>query len=105
MSANLSSMLLKMTVETASAEMEHHHLGYSKHDTDHKQTTNTRNGYSSKTVKGDHGEVEIEVPRDRDSSFEPIILPKRQTRLTDFDDQILALYARGMTTRDIVATL
>jgi transposase-like protein len=44
------------------------------------------------------------VPRDRDSSFEPIILPKQQTRLTDFDDQILALYARGMTTRDIVAT-
>jgi putative transposase len=102
--ANLSSMLLKMTVEAAlGAEMEHH-LGYSKHDTDHKQTTNTRNGYSSKTLKGDHGEVEIEVPRDRDSSFEPIILPKRQTRLTDFDDQILALYARGMTTRDIVAT-
>ncbi len=102
--ANLSSMLLKMTVEAAlGAEMEHH-LGYSKHDTDNKQTTNARNGYSSKTVKGDHGEVEIEVPRDRDSSFEPIILPKRQTRLTDFDDQILALYARGMTTRDIVAT-
>lgn len=102
--ANLSSMLLKMTVEAAlSAEMEHH-LGYSKHDSDNKQTTNARNGYSSKTLKGDHGEVEIEVPRDRDSCFEPIIVPKRQTRLTDFDDQILALYARGMTTRDIVAT-
>jgi putative transposase len=102
--ANLSSMLLKMTVEAAlGAEMEHH-LGYSKHDLENKQTTNTRNGYSSKTLKGDHGEVEIEVPRDRDSSFEPIIIPKRQTRLTDFDDQILALYARGMTTRDIVAT-
>jgi transposase-like protein len=102
--ANLSSMLLKMTVEAAlGAEMEHH-LGYSKHDTDNNQTTNAHNGYSSKPVKGDHGEVEIEVPRDRDSSFEPIILPKRQTRLTDFDDQILALYARGMTTRDIVAT-
>ncbi|OZA94942.1 MAG: IS256 family transposase, partial [Thiotrichales bacterium 34-46-19] len=103
--ANLSSMLLKMTVEAAlGAEMEHH-LGYSKHDSDNKQTTNARNGYSSKTLKGDHGEVEIEVPRDRDSSFEPIIVPKRQTRLTNFDDQILALYARGMTTtRDIVAT-
>lgn len=102
--ANLSSMLLKMTVEAAlGAEMEHH-LGYSKHDLENKQTSNSRNGYSSKTLKGDHGEVEIDVPRDRDSSFEPIILPKRQTRLTDFDDQILALYARGMTTRDIVAT-
>lgn len=102
--ANLSSMLLKMTVEAAlGAEMEHH-LGYSKHDLENKQTSNSRNGYSSKTLKGDHGEVEIEVPRDRDSSFEPIIIPKRQTRLTDFDDQILALYARGMTTRDIVAT-
>jgi transposase-like protein len=102
--ASLSSMLLKMTVEAAlGAEMEHH-LGYSKHDLENKQTSNSRNGYSSKTLKGDHGEVEIDVPRDRDSSFEPIILPKRQTRLTDFDDQILALYARGMTTRDIVAT-
>jgi len=100
--SNLSSMLVKMTVEAAlGAEMEEH-LGYSKNKT--SSSSNSRNGYSSKTLKGDHGEVDITIPRDRDSSFEPVIVKKGETRLTHMDDQILSLYAKGMTTRDIVDT-
>lgn len=101
---DFTKQLRKMTVEAAlGAEMEAH-LGYAKHDTDGHHSGNSRNGYSGKTLKGDHGEVEIEVPRDRNGSFEPQIVRKGQTRLTEFDEQIFSLYARGMTTRDIVAT-
>ena len=97
--ANLTSMLVKMTVEAAlGAEMEEH-LGYAKHQ--ESRTSNSRNGYSKKTLKGNHGEVEITVPRDRDSSFEPIIVKKGENRLTGMDGQILALYSKGMSTRDI----
>lgn len=97
--ANLTSMLVKMTVEAAlGAEMEEH-LGYAKHQ--ESSTSNSRNGYSKKTLKGNHGEVEITVPRDRDSSFEPIIVKKGENRLTGMDEQILALYSKGMSTRDI----
>src|ERR1022692_205212 len=78
-----------------------HHLGYEKHDPVGNNSGNSRNGASSKTVKGDFGELEIEVPRDRVSTFEPQILPKHQTRFTGFDDKIVSLYARGMTTREI----
>lgn len=100
--SDLSSMLVKMTVEAAlGAEMEEH-LGYGKHQT--SASLNSRNGYSSKTLKGDHGEFDITVPRDRDSSFEPVIVKKGETRLTHMDDQILSLYAKGMSTRDIVDT-
>lgn len=64
-----------------------------------------RNGHSAKTLKGEFGQVAIEVPRERQGSFEPVIVKKRQTRLEGFDEKILALYARGMTTRDIQAQL
>jgi transposase-like protein len=101
--ADLSRQLLKMTVETAlGAEMEEH-LGYGKHEARGRNSGNSRNGYSSKTLKGQHGEVAIQTPRDRNGEFEPQLIGKGQTRLTQFDDQILALYAKGMTTRDIVA--
>lgn len=101
--ADLSRTLLKMTVETAlGAEMEAH-LGYGAHEAKGRNSGNSRNGHSKKVLKGDHGEVEIVTPRDRDSSFDPQIVRKGQTRLTQFDDQILALYAKGMSTRDIVA--
>ena len=83
-----------------SAELTHH-LGYEKHDPAGHNSGNSRNGTSGKTVKGDFGELEIEVPRDRASTFEPQILQKHQTRLTGFDDKILSMYARGMTTREI----
>ena len=99
----LSSQLMKLAVEAAlGAEMEAH-LGYGKHEKSPVESSNARNGYSRKRLKGDHGEVELSVPRDRLSEFEPQIVGKRQTRLTQFDDQILSLYAKGMSTRDIVA--
>jgi len=102
--SDFSRQLKKMTVEAAlGAEMEDH-LGYAKHSPEGHHTGNSRNGYSGKTLKGNHGEVAIEVPRDRDGSFEPQLVRKGQTRLTEFDDQILTLYAKGMTNRDIVAS-
>jgi len=97
----LSAQLTKITVEAAlSAEMEEH-LGYAPNEVTGKK--NSRNGYSSKTLKGNHGEVSIDTPRDRDGSFEPALVAKGQTRITGMDDQILSLYAKGMSTRDIVA--
>lgn len=99
----LSAQLTKITVEAAlNAEMEDH-LGYVPNDAKGRNSGNGRNGYSKKTLKGDHGEIEIATPRDRDASFEPQIVRKGQTRITGMDDQILSLYAKGMSTRDIVA--
>ena len=66
-----------------------------------KGEQNRRNGHSRKTVQGDLGEIKLTTPRDRDGSFEPQLIPKHQRRLTGFDEKILALYAKGMTTRDI----
>ena len=66
---------------------------------------NTRNGKSKKTLKGDFGELPIEVPRDRHGSFEPQLIPKHQTRWAGFDDKIISLYARGMTVREIQSHL
>lgn len=98
----LSKQLVKLTVETAlNAELEDH-LGYSKHDREGRNSGNSRNGYSSKTLKGQHGEVVINTPRDRNGEFEPQLVKKGQGRLTQFDDQILCLYAQGLTTREIV---
>jgi len=77
------------------------HLGYEKHDPKGRGNTNSRNGTSSKTLKTELGPVDIEVPRDRDGSFEPQLVKKRQTRFTGFDEKILGMYARGMTVRDI----
>lgn len=81
------------------------HLGYPKHDTAGHHTGNSRNGYSAKTLKGEQGALTLDVPRDRNGEFEPLIIPKGQTRLPMFNDKILALYGRGMSTRDIVAML
>lgn len=74
------------------------HLQSSHSDREQK---NRRNGHSKKTIKGEFGEVEIAVPRHRQGEFEPVIVKKGQTRFNGFDDKILSLYARGMTTRDI----
>ena len=99
--AALSKHLLKMTVERAmNVEMDEH-LGYEKHAPEGKCTGNSRNGYSAKKLKGSFGEMPIETPRDRNSTFEPQLIRKGQTRITEFDGQILSLYAKGMTTRDI----
>jgi putative transposase len=81
------------------------HLGYPKHGRKGNASGNMRNGHSQKTLKGEQGHIDIEVPRDRQGTFEPQLVKKGQTRLEGFDDKILALYARGMTTRDIQAQL
>jgi putative transposase len=77
------------------------HLGYERHDPEGRGSGNTRNGTTSKTLKTDQGPLTIETPRDRNGTFEPVLVKKRQTRFTGFDEKILALYARGMTVRDI----
>jgi transposase-like protein len=99
--------IIKQTLQKAlDAELEEH-LGYKRHAKldANKNGTNSRNGYSSKKLQGDFGEIELATPRDRDGSFEPQIVQKSQRRFDGFDDKILALYAKGMTTRDIQATL
>lgn len=102
--AALTQDLLKITVEASlNAEMDDH-LGYPKHSPEGYGTGNSRNGYGTKKLKSGHGVIEIETPRDRNGSFEPQFVAKNQTRLSHFDDKILALYARGMSTRDIVET-
>ena len=79
------------------------HLGYQKHERASKSAGNARNGKTHKTVQSSYGPVEIEVPRDRNSHFEPIAVRKRQTSISDFDNKIISMYARGMSTRDIQA--
>ena len=97
-----SQMLTKVAVEAAlNAELDDH-LGYSKHET--SDTDNSRNGFTSKTLRTEDGQFELDTPRDRHGSFEPKLVKKRQTRFTSMDDKILSLYAKGMTTREIVAT-
>jgi putative transposase len=81
------------------------HLGYEKHDPAGRGSGNSRNGTTGKTLKGKSGEIQIDVPRDRNGTFEPQIVKKHQTRFDGFDDKILSMYARGMTTRDIQAHL
>lgn len=99
--SDFSRMLKKVTVETAlNAELDDH-LGYDKHQV--TDNSNSRNGYSSKTLISEDGTFDIEVPRDRDGSFEPQLVKKHQTRLTAMDDKIHCLYAKGMTTREIVS--
>jgi putative transposase len=101
----LLKRFVKAVLERAMNAELTHHLGYEKHDPAGYKSGNSRNGTSGKTVKGDFGELEIEVPRDRASTFEPQILAKHQTRFTGFDDKIISMYARGMTTREIESHL
>jgi putative transposase len=97
----LLKQLTKAVVERAlQAEMAAH-LGHDKHESVANAAGNTRNGTSRKTLKGEFGELPIEIPRDRQGSFEPQLIPKHQTRWTGFDDKILSMYARGMTVREI----
>ncbi len=97
----LLKQLTKALVERAMKAEMSAHLGYEKNDPAGKNTGNSRNGNSKKTIKGEFGNLEIAVPRDRSSTFEPVIIPKGETRFTGFDDKIISMYARGMTTRDI----
>ena len=97
----LLKQLTKALVERALHAELTTHLGYEKHSPEGHLSGNSRNGVSSKQLKGDFGEVQIEVPRDRQASFEPKLVGKGQTRFAGFDDKILSMYARGMTTREI----
>ncbi len=98
---NLTKALLERAMQ---GEMSSH-LGYEKNEAKGKNSGNSRNGYSEKTLKGENGEFTIQVPRDRNTDFSPQIVAKNQTRFEGFDDKIISLYARGMTTRDIQGQL
>ena len=101
----LLKQLTKLLVEKAlEAEMADH-LGHGKNEPVENAAGNTRNGKSRKTLKGEFGELPIEIPRDRHGTFEPQLIPKHQTRWSGFDDKILSLYARGMTVREIQSHL
>ena len=97
--------LTKAVLERALKAELTEHLGYEKHDPVGQGSGNSRNGTSRKRLKGDFGELELETPRDRNGSFEPQIVAKGQTRFSGFDDKILSMYARGMTTREIQSHL
>jgi transposase-like protein len=101
----LLSQLTKRLVERALEVELTEHLGYEPHQEPPGGAGNTRNGSTPKTLLTEHGEVRIDTPRDRKGTFEPLIVRKRQRRFEGFDDKILALYSRGVSTRDIEAHL
>jgi putative transposase len=97
----LFKRLKKALLERALGAELTEHLGYEKGEAAGRGSGNSRNGYSSKTVLAEDGEIDLAVPRDRNGTFEPVIVAKGQTRLEGFDDRIVSLYARGMTVREI----
>lgn len=101
----LLKQLTKTLVERALQGELTHHLGYEKHDIKGNNSGNSRNGASQKKLKGDFGELAIDVPRDRNGTFEPRFIEKGQSRYPGFDDKIISMYARGMTTREITEHL
>lgn len=98
-------LLKKALIERALGAELGHHLGYGTGQARPEQSTNQRNGSSAKTVLTDTGPVRLDIPRDRDGSFAPILIPKHERRFTGFDDKIIAMYARGMSVREIRAFL
>jgi putative transposase len=99
------SHLYKYAVENMlKAEMEEH-LGYKKNEKSSKKNGNNRNGYSNKTLKTNIGDIPLDVPRDRDSSFEPVVVPKHQRMSARIEQAIITMYSKGMTTRDIEETV
>jgi putative transposase len=97
----LLKQLTKALLERALGAELTEHVGYAKHDPAGNNSGNSRNGTSKKKLKGDFGEIDLETPRDRNGSFEPQIVAKNQTRFAGFDDKIISMYSRGMTTREI----
>ena len=96
-----TAALKKALIQRALVAEMNHHLGYPPGAPKPNSVTNQRNGWGAKTILTEDGPIRIEVPRDRDSSFEPLLIPKHERRFTGFDDKIVAMYARGMTVRDI----
>jgi len=101
----LLKQLTKRLVERALQAELTDHLGYEPNAAEGRGVENSRNGYGQKTLQGDTGPIQVEVPRDRNSSFEPQLVKKRQRRLEGFDEKVLALYSRGLSTRDIQGQL
>ena len=98
-------MLTAETIQAAlDAELDND-LGYSKYDYKNKQTDNSRNGHSKKTVQSSAGEMEISVPRDRQGEFEPQLVKKHQTDVSSIEDKVIFLYSQGISTRDIQKTM
>lgn len=97
----LLKQLTKRLLERAMAAELTEHVGYEKHDRAGNNSGNARNGTSSKTMKGSFGRLPLDIPRDRNGTFEPQIIQKHQTRFTGFDENIISLYARGLSTREI----
>lgn len=98
--AAMKELFKEVLQEALEAEMDTQ-LGYDKYDVTEKQTSNSRNGYSKKTIKTELGPVELNIPRDRNGEYEPKIVPKYQRNVTGIEEKVIALYAAGMTTRDI----
>lgn len=96
----LKDLFAETLQEMLEGEMDAH-LGYQKHEMQKKQTSNSRNGKSKKNITSEYGEQEISIPRDRDGEFEPLVVKKHQSNVTGIEDQIIALYAKGVSTRDI----
>lgn len=103
--SGLAKQMTKRLLERALRGELTHHLGYEKHAVAGRGSGNSRNGTSSKTLKGETGELTIEVPRDRNGDFEPRLIGKHQTRFEGFDQQIVSMYTRGMSAREIQAHL
>jgi transposase-like protein len=100
----IKDLLSETIQEMLEAELDSE-LGYSKYDYKNKETTNSRNGYSKKTLKSSHGEFDVNIPRDRYGEFEPQLVKKHQKDISGIEDKILAMYAKGMSTRDIEKTI
>lgn len=97
-----------LTAETIQAALDAEldsELGYSKYDYKNKQTSNSRNGHSTKTVQGSMGEMELQIPRDREGEFEPQLVKKHQTDISSIEDKVIFLYSQGVSTRDIQKTM
>lgn len=96
----LKELFKDVLQEALEAELDTE-LGYDRDDIKNKQTKNSRNGFTKKTVSSEYGDVEIQIPRDRLGAFQPIVVKKNQTNVTGIEEQIIALYAKGVSTRDI----
>lgn len=106
--ADIQAKLKKLFAGTIEQMLEvemDEHLGYEKNSVVGNNSGNSRNGYGTKTITSDYGECEIAVPRDRNGKFEPKVIEKRQTRTDEIEQKIMAMYAKGMSQRDIGDTL
>lgn len=99
----LLQQLSKALLERALQGKMTHHLGYEKHSPEGKDSGNSRNGKSQKIIRGQRGPLQLDVPRDRASSFEPQLIKKGETRFDGFDDQIISMYSLRMTCREVQA--